>query len=116
MSDTDARSSEVQYVRGDSYSTPAQWRSAFWGMSDSAPFYQANADMYQLTRITGGIWGPLRASSSNSAQCHPACSTTNPTTASRVEYSCNTTSIDIRRYIDTVMGSNPFMIVPKQED
>jgi hypothetical protein len=112
MTDTQARNAEMPYVRGDSYSTPAEWRNAYWNMSSEHPFYQANADMYQLTRITGGIWGPLRMTTTDSSLCNTTCSGSDPATAARSEYSCNTTTHDIEDYIASIMGSNPFMIVP----
>ncbi|MFN8391968.1 MAG: hypothetical protein U0136_16885 [Bdellovibrionota bacterium] len=112
MNDTDARNTETQYVRGDSYTTPTQWRNAYWGMSSSHPFYQVNEDMYQVARITGGVWGPLQTHTDDPNLCTPHCTATTPQTAERMEYSCDNTTTAINEYIANIMGSNPFMIVP----
>ena len=88
-------------------------------MSDSTPFFQANEDMYYLTRVTGGVWAPLRSREAN-------CGTrdTDPDFSCTAEYSPSQTPVlydatcrddekVIVEYIKDIMGANPYMIVPK---
>lgn len=112
--DTEARNLKLPFVKGGidgkAYPSETEWAAAYNNMSATAPFYQVNDDMYQIARLTGGIWGPVRKSTTSEAQCHPACADSNPP---RAFYSCQTPTADVDSYIkDEIMNANPYMIVP----
>ena len=122
LTDEEARKSDppLPFVQGGGAANDAAEKVAFDNMSESNPFYEVNVDMYKLARMTGGIWGPLRVRpKSNECASQPtACDTSyGPSvTPKRLEYNCDGSPDDtsvIADYIDDIMGSNPFMIVPK---
>lgn len=116
LTDEQARKAEppIPFVVGnDNAKTEKEY---FDGMNSTAPFLQANVDMYKLTRMTGGIWGPLRvAPPSGCPYTAPACDVAyndNIGSAVRDDYTCEPPISAVNGYIDDIMGSNPFMIVP----
>ncbi len=112
ITDTEARNLKLEFTRGQiaDFETPAQWEAAYDNMSEAAPFYEATDDIYHLTRITGGVFGPVRPFSNNPALYNPTCTTVDPP---RVMYSNNQPGAEVTHYIkDQIMQANPYMIVP----
>lgn len=79
-------------------------------------FYQVNVDMYDIARMTGGIWAPIRPQ-------YPGCSLTTdpPPCGSTVGLDskkrriydpyCRTVIEQIVEYIEEILGQNPYTIV-----
>lgn len=65
LTDEKAREKGIPFTWGseciDELDCMTKWTERF-----STPFYQANEDWYEIVRMTGGLWGPLRP-------MHPDC-------------------------------------------
>ncbi len=112
MTYTDARNAELEFTQGLNFASGDQsaWSNAYENMSAAAPFYEAVEDMYRISRITGGIFGPIRPYSNSPSLYAPSCTDTNPP---RIMYSHYSSTADVDRYIkEEIMESNPYMIVP----
>jgi len=112
LTDTEARNAELEFTRGTEIAgyNPQAWKDTYNNMSTSAPFYQAVDDIYHITRLTGGVFGPIRPTSSNPFDYNPPCTAVNPP---RVMYSKETATAEVNHYIsDQIMEANPYMIVP----
>lgn len=99
-----------EFVQGQNYdartmngiATPES-QAAF----ETEPFYQVNSDWYNLVRMTGGIWAPLR-------DMHPDCSLNiKPviacdSTPTRLEFDpdCLTISEQVFKYLDQALKSS----------
>jgi len=100
--------------------THSQKKTVFNNASDAHPFYQVNEDLYLLTRYTGGVWGPVRKDGGcagvDPPEPQPACDTVYSDSAVRKRYdtTCKNENDVVVGYIKQIMGSNPFMIVPKE--
>jgi len=77
----------------------------FRDMSETAPFKQANADMYDIAKMTRGIWAPLRATSSNCVvdDCIPGQTRTE-------DPQCRSMDEQVSGYMEQIMGQNPYTI------
>ena len=116
ISDTEARQIPSDFTRGETYPdacTDATAANAFAHATSSNPFYEPNKDLYRIARITGGIWGPLKQYDPSCSSVPTTCSSTSPSTAPRVLTTCSQGNSVIKSYIDDIMGTNPYMVVPK---
>lgn len=107
LSDEESRKLGNDIVDGGNCSDDAECATAFYEMSDLKPFLPVNRDMYRLTRITGGVWAPIRQYAPGTS-CDATCSATSPTMQFT---SCETPSKQLEQYIERIMGEGSFMIV-----
>lgn len=108
MNDAQARHGLQSFVRGGdaSGSTMSDPDTAFDTMSAANPFYEANSVMYDLARLTGGVWGPLRPPG-------PApCVLCDPNQTRRItDPLCRPLAEQMNHYMDRIMSENPYQIV-----
>lgn len=98
---------------GDPYPDDATWQSA-WENMGNAPFYQANADAYELSWGTRGIWGPIRSTPCTDPANPPLCSGSiddaNPKRMF-VDPQCRSEEEQINAYMEKIIGDNPYTLV-----
>ncbi len=81
----------------------------FMNMSDNAPFLQANIDMYDIARMTRGMWAPLRRPAENCVvkEC-------DPNKARSSDPLCRDMNTQVEGYMTSIMGQNPYTIAFSQ--
>ena len=139
LSDDQARNDNVPLVRGGwnggtFNTTPVIWTptggvseaTAYYGMSPTNPFYQANLAPYDITAKTRGLWGPIRPR-------NPSCGAGKKDTPDDCTYDvgdtqaltdsaaiqnydpyCRTPAEQMTDYMDRIIGDNPFTLVEAQ--
>ncbi len=109
LTDTYARVAGKPFVRGLNANLR---QAAFNAMTPTNPYYQVNADMYEIAATTGGLWAPIRRQPIG-AEVEPACNTSDTLTAPRLEFDPQgrTTEQQIDSYMTDMMRDNPYIIV-----
>ena len=79
-------------------------------MGASEPFYEANRQMYDIARLTAGIWGPLRPTG---VACNPANSCA-PGNQRTTDPECRSYPEQVNAYMKRIIGENPYQIVKEQ--
>lgn len=79
-------------------------------------FYQVNVDMYDIARMTGGIWAPIRPQfpgCSRTTEPPPCGSSVGLDSNKRRIYDpyCRTVIEQIVDYVEEILGQNPYTIV-----
>ncbi|RME60624.1 MAG: hypothetical protein D6780_03055 [Candidatus Dadabacteria bacterium] len=122
MSDEEARKNEIPFVRGLTIENDDFGQAYYNRMEeiyyDSSvdPFYQVNADWYNIAVMTGGIWAPLRETPNNCSPSQPTCSANcDPATdcpRQTTDPQCRSITDQVRDYIkEALKASNTFVIV-----
>lgn len=115
LTDSEVRQQKLDFVlggdaNGDSYPNKAAQSDAFNNMSPTAPYYPINADMYDIARMTGGLWAPIRAPAAGClGEDKPLC---DPSLKRRLDDPlCRDLGTQMIDHMDQIMGQNPYVIV-----
>lgn len=119
LTDTEARLAGIPYamggdVNGHAFPTVSAASSAF-DNRDTVPFYQTSFDMYEIARITGGVWAPIRPTSFTQDAC-PTVSCTPTLKRLTEDPLCRDYEAQIKYYIDKIISNNPYVIVDVDSD
>jgi len=86
--------------------------NAFWNRSKVNPFYRVNRDLYDIAAMSGGLWAPLRppdVGCSSAEQTNGKCAADG--TKVSTDPFCRTKTEQITKYMEEIMGQNPFTVV-----
>lgn len=115
--------SQNSFVKGNEGSTAGELETAF-DLKDDATvtgdnrWYQTNTYLYNLARLSRGIWAPILPATDSDGLCVPydtVCADTAgrpPHRSRRLEDPlCESAESQVQRYIDQIIGDNPFVVV-----
>ncbi|MCB0331900.1 MAG: hypothetical protein KDD55_00305 [Bdellovibrionales bacterium] len=119
---------EYRFVEGGNISNDTEGQE-LWDNRDTTPFYQPNADLYEVAVVTRGLFGPLRRRDNAFCEsildeshdhfdpkqyrplCDPVADPANPDHRRETDPYCRTKEQQMRDYMSRIVGANPFTVV-----
>ncbi len=119
---------DYHFVRGGNIANDTEGQE-LWDNKDVIPFYQPNADLYEIAIVTRGLFGPLRARDDAYCEtildesqdyfdpkqyrplCDPVANPAHPEQRRDKDPYCRSKEQQMKDYMSRIVGANPFTVV-----